>query len=49
MLSSLGALHKYLTFTQFCVYIDQLTEDMMVHEFEEFTDYLIASVEVHAL
>ena len=46
VLSSLGALHKRLTFTQFRVYIDQLTEDMTLPEFEEFTDYLIASVEV---
>jgi hypothetical protein len=47
VLSSLGALHKRLTLTQFRVYIDQLTEDMTLQEFEEFADYLIASVEVH--
>lgn len=46
VLTSLGALHKRLTFTQFRVYIDQLTEDMTLPEFEEFSDYLIASVEV---
>ena len=45
-MSSLGALHKRLTLTQFRVYIDQLTEDMTLQEFEEFADYLIASVEV---
>lgn len=46
VLTSLGALHKRLTFTQFRVYIDQLTEDMIPQEFDEFADYLIASVEV---
>ena len=46
VLSSLGALHKRLTLARFRVYIDQLTEDMTLQEFEEFADYLIACVEV---
>lgn len=46
VLTSLGASHKRLTRTQFRVYIDQLTDKMSLMEFEEFSDYLTASVEV---
>ena len=49
MLASLGAVHKRLTLTQFRVYIDQLTEDMTQSEFEQFADYLLASVEVRRI
>ena len=46
VLMSLGAAHKRLTRSQFRIYIDQLTENMLPNEFDEFADYLVASVEV---